>query len=65
MVASNMENLPKTQALYCSASIDEAVANIRMALSRANDMAMKESAKQLAAEYDWKVLAEKIGKTSG
>lgn len=60
VVASNMENLPKTQALYCSASVDEVVANIRLALSRTNDMAIKESAKQLAAEYDWKVLAEEI-----
>ena len=57
-----MENLPKTQALYCSASVDEVVANIRLALSLTNDMTIKESAKRLAAEYDWKVFAEEIGR---
>lgn len=58
VVASNMENLPKTVALYSSASIDEAVENIKLALSRRDDASIAESARQLASKYDWKIIAE-------
>ncbi|MCM1268982.1 MAG: CDP-glycerol glycerophosphotransferase family protein [Bacteroidales bacterium] len=63
VVASAMENLPKTPALYCSASLDEAVENIKLALSRKDDEEIIRSARQLAAEYDWKRLAENLTKS--
>ena len=58
-----MENLPKSPALYCSASVDEAVENIRLALSRKDDASIIKSAKQLASEYDWKYIAENVIKS--
>ena len=63
VVASDMENLPKSPALYCSASVDEAVENIRLALSRKDDASIIKSAKQLASEYDWKYIAENVIKS--
>ena len=60
VVASNMKNLPVTKALYCSASVDEAVKNIKHALACVQDIEIQKSAKKLAIEYDWKIIVEKM-----
>lgn len=60
VVASDMRNLPAAKALYCSASVDEAVKNIKRALAYVHDIEIQESAKKLAMKYDWKRIGEKI-----
>lgn len=60
VVASDMRNLPDSRALYRSASVDEAVKNIKRALAYVQDIEIQESAKKLAIKYDWKIIGEKI-----
>ncbi len=60
VVASNMTNLPDTAALYRSASVDDAVRNIREALTHIEDINIQESAKALAKQYDWKEISRNL-----
>ena len=60
VVASDMANLPETDALYRSKSIGEAVDNIKKALLRVNDTKIQESARMTAKMYDWEKVAEKM-----
>ncbi|MCI8550079.1 MAG: hypothetical protein HFI68_05725 [Lachnospiraceae bacterium] len=60
VVTSDMANLPDSPALYRSASVDGAVKNIRKALVHMKDAGIREAAKRLAAEYDWKRNAGKL-----
>lgn len=62
VVASDMEHLPDSPALYRSASIEEAVENIKTALQKKDDISIQERAKMLAKEYDWERIGEKIRK---
>lgn len=60
VVASDMGRLPDSPALYKSASVDEAIQNIRIALTRTEDEGIKECAKSLASGYDWKKIAQEL-----
>lgn len=60
VVASDMVNLPKSEALYCSASVDEAVKNIKTALLHINDERIITSAKRVAKEYNWERVVQSI-----
>ena len=54
VVASDMRYLPDCPALYRSASVEEAVQNMKLALTRTEDIKIQECARSLAADYDWK-----------
>lgn len=60
VVASDMENLPDTVALYRSRSIGEAIENIKKALLNVDDTKVQESARMTAKMYDWEKVAEKV-----
>lgn len=60
VVASDMENLPDTTALYRSRSIGEAIENIKKALLNVDDTKVQESARMTAKRYDWEKVAEKV-----
>ena len=62
VVASDMDRLPDSPALYRSASVDEAIQNIRIALTRTEDEGIKKCAKSLASGYDWKKIAQELQK---
>lgn len=56
VIASNMPNLPQSQAIYISESIDEAVANLKIALKNKECEDIIESAKKIARVNDWKYI---------
>lgn len=60
VVASDMANLPETDALYRSKSIGEAVDNIKKALLNVNDTKVQESARMTAKMYGWEKVAKKM-----
>lgn len=60
VVASDMANLPETDALYRSKSIGEAVDNIKKALLNVDDTKVQESARMTAKMYDWEKVAKKM-----
>lgn len=60
VVASNMPNLPECDAIYTSASITEAVDNIRLILSQNSGRENVESARAIAKEYDWEKISEQV-----
>ena len=62
VVASDMDRLPDSPALYRSSSVDEAIQNIRIALTRTEDEGIKKCAKSLASGYDWKKIAQELQK---
>ncbi len=59
-VASAMNNLPDSPALYRSVSINAAVENIKTALLHVDDTDIQASARSLAEQYDWRKKAKSI-----
>lgn len=62
VVTSDMPNLPTCKAIYRSKSVAEAVANVKRALEERQNPEVIRSAKMVAQESDWRVVAEKIAK---
>lgn len=60
VVASNMPNLPKCDAIYISDSVADAVKNMRIALGCVRDDAIKNKAKEIAKEHDWAAVSKEI-----
>lgn len=60
VVTSDMPNLPACDAIYNSASITEAVDNIRFILSRDSSGENVENARAVAKEYDWEKISERL-----
>lgn len=62
VVTSDMPNLPKCEALYISKSIADSVEQVKRALQNRTDKKIIESARYVARQNDWKVIAEKFGR---
>lgn len=60
VVASDMSNLPECAAVYRSASVGEAVENMKKALGRTDDGTIAQEARNLAAERDWDNIAKTL-----
>lgn len=60
VVTSDMTELPECKAIFSSKSISDAAENVKIALEHKNDGEIIKSALETAAQYDWKVIAEKI-----
>lgn len=60
VVASDMNKIPKSPVIFQSASISDAVNNIRLALTICRDKVWQEEAMRVAQQRDWKLLAEKL-----
>lgn len=62
IIASNMPNLPDSKALYRSKSVEEAVEQVREVLQEAENRETIWEAQEIARQYDWRRLAERIMK---
>lgn len=60
VVTSDMPNLPECDAIYNSASITEAIDNIRFILSRDSGGENAGNARAIAKEYDWEKISERL-----
>lgn len=60
VVASDMNQLPDCAAVYRSASVQEAVENVRKALDYSSDSTIIQSAKQVAKARDWQQVAKEL-----
>lgn len=60
VVASNMPNLPKCEAVYRSDSITEAINHIHLILSEGVKESAVADAKSIAKNYDWETIARRI-----
>lgn len=60
VIASDMDNLPESAAVYCSKSVSECVDHIKEALTHKDDLKYQEAAKNLAKEHDWKEIIREI-----
>lgn len=62
VVASDMDKLPKSTAVFLSLSVEDAVSNVQSALEACNDRTRRDDAVGIARKRDWKVLANEIRK---
>lgn len=60
VVTSNMSELPECEAIYRSASVADAVANVKKALGERNNEEISNSAKRIAKTRDWKIIANEM-----